>query len=339
MIIVAVCLLTNATNAENDDFQGQSYTFVSSATDLETALNFENDVGNDPLCMNIKIPFNAKQEANYVRFSHSTVMRISPFVKSPVDMDTVDATLMSRINNAGMGHSCTMTERITEDNTICHEYSSIDDPKTRLICFIADYKPNDYYNVILFVTTDDEFSYEKAEKIVSTAQFMLYYDFSDEPAENDEGIFTETQSDENNETTAENAENAFQTVSRKQRPMIPDEYGGYNIDQNSELLDVRFAVPAKWASDGHGIFMLGEEKVLEQNIIYSDSYGLLTDGFTVDMVSGREIKKVDEKYGDENDPYRYYIHTSMQSYDGVYQHGSCCEKRKAAVFVQRSSRL
>lgn len=135
-----------------------------------------------------------------------------------------------------------------------------------------------------------------------------------------EDIDVETQPDENNEPTAENAENTFQTVSRKQRPMIPDEHGGYNIDQNSELLDVRFAVPAEWTSNGYGIFMLGEEKVLEQNIIYSESYGLLTEGFTVDMVSGREIKTIDEKYGDENDPYRYYIHTSMQSYDGVYDH-------------------
>ncbi|MGN0554011.1 MAG: hypothetical protein ACI4I1_11540, partial [Oscillospiraceae bacterium] len=251
-------------------------------------------------------------------FSHSTVMKISPFVKSPVDMDTVDAALMSRINNAGMGHSCTMTEHITEENTICHEYSSTDDPKTRLICFIADYKPNDYYNIILFVTTDDEFTYERAEKIVSTAQFMLYYDFSDEPAETDTEIFTETQSAESNETLTENDESAFQTVSLKQRPIIPDEYGGYNFDQNAELIDVKFAVPAEWTADGHGLFMLGEEKVLEQNVVYSDSYGLLTEGFTIDMVSGREIKKIDEKYGDENDPYRYYIHTSMQSYDGVY---------------------
>lgn len=110
----------------------------------------------------------------------------------------------------------------------------------------------------------------------------------------------------------------FKKVSHKRQVMYPDEYGGYNIIADAELVDVQFVIPQNWSSDGYGLFTLGEEKVMEQNVVYPDSYGLMTEGFTVDMVSGREIKKLDEKYGGENDSYSYYIHTSMQSYDGVY---------------------
>ncbi|MGN0604505.1 MAG: M56 family metallopeptidase [Oscillospiraceae bacterium] len=110
----------------------------------------------------------------------------------------------------------------------------------------------------------------------------------------------------------------FKKVSHKRQVMYPDEYGGYNIIADAELVDVQFVIPQNWSSDGYGLFTLGEEKVMEQNVVYPDSYGLMTEGFLVDMVSGREIKKIDEKYGGENDPYSYYIHTSMQSYDGVH---------------------
>ncbi|MGN0600937.1 MAG: M56 family metallopeptidase [Oscillospiraceae bacterium] len=110
----------------------------------------------------------------------------------------------------------------------------------------------------------------------------------------------------------------FKKVSHKRQVMSPDEYGGYNIIADAELVDVQFVIPQNWSSDGYGLFTLGEEKVMEQNVVYPDSYGLMTEGFLVDMVSGREIKKLDEKYGGENDPYSYYIHTSMQSYDGVH---------------------
>lgn len=110
----------------------------------------------------------------------------------------------------------------------------------------------------------------------------------------------------------------FKKVSHKRQVMSPDEYGGYNIIADAELVDVQFIIPQNWSSDGYGLFTLGEEKVMEQNVVYPDSYGLMTEGFTVDMVSGREIKKLDEKYGGENDPYSYYVHTSMQSYDGVH---------------------
>lgn len=110
----------------------------------------------------------------------------------------------------------------------------------------------------------------------------------------------------------------FKKVSHKRQVMYPDEYGGYNIIADAELVDVQFVIPQNWSSDGYGLFTLGEEKVMEQNVVYPDSYGLMTEGFLVDMVSGREIKKLDEKYGGENDPYSYYIHTSMQSYDGVH---------------------
>ena len=50
---------------------------------------------------------------------------------------------------------------------------------------------------------------------------------------------------------------------------------------------------------------------MSQHVAYPDSYGIVTDDFKVDQVSGREVNIVDERYGGENDPWSYYIHTIM----------------------------
>lgn len=110
----------------------------------------------------------------------------------------------------------------------------------------------------------------------------------------------------------------LQQISLKRQVMFPDEYGGYNFIGSAEIVDLRFSVPKDWVADGYGLFMLGDKKMLEQNVVYPDSYGLMTEGFLTDMVSGREIQKIDEKYGGESDPYSYYIHTSMGAYDTHY---------------------
>lgn len=110
----------------------------------------------------------------------------------------------------------------------------------------------------------------------------------------------------------------LQQISLKRQIVFPDEYGGYNFIGSAEIVDVSFAVPDEWTPDGYGLFMLGDKKMLEQNVVYPDSYGIMTEGFLTDMVSGREIQKLDEKYGGESDPYSYYIHTSMEGHDTHY---------------------
>lgn len=110
----------------------------------------------------------------------------------------------------------------------------------------------------------------------------------------------------------------LQQISLKRQIVFPDEYGAYNFIGSAEIVDIRFSVPKDWVADGYGLFMLGDKKMLEQNVVYPDSCGLMTVGFLTDMVSGREIQKLDEKYGGDNDPYSYYIHTSMEDHDGVY---------------------
>lgn len=113
----------------------------------------------------------------------------------------------------------------------------------------------------------------------------------------------------------------FKKVSHKRQVLCPDEYGGYSIIADAELVDVQFVIPQNWSSDGYGLFMLGEEKVLEQNVVYPDSYGIMTEGFLVDMVSGREVKIIDARYGGENDPWGYYIHTIItDSYYGDFDY-------------------
>lgn len=110
----------------------------------------------------------------------------------------------------------------------------------------------------------------------------------------------------------------LQQISLKRQIVFPDEYGGYNFGGSAEIVDIRFSVSKDWVADGYGLFMLGDKKMLEQNVVYPDSFGIMTVSFLTDMVSGREIQKLDEKYGGDNDPYSYYIHTSMEDHDDVY---------------------
>lgn len=312
----------------------KAYTYISAVTDLENALKFERVDGDDPLCISIKVPNSAEEEEDFVRFSSNTVMYISPFVEIPIGIDAVDEAMIGAIND--MEKSCVLTEHNGE--IPCREYIIDDNGTVRWLCFVYENSDLNCGNIIKFVTTDDSFTYEKAERIVSTAHFMYYADFSDtenfnQPTEDipedvsdddvtDEPAYSLPANESPTLQTSDEFESEdfgnFKKVSHKRQVMSPDEYGGYNIIADAELVDIRFAVPKNWASDGYGIFMMGDKKVLEQNIIYSESCGLITEGFLVDMVSGREIKKIEEKYGGENDPYRYYIHTSMQSYDGVY---------------------
>lgn len=312
----------------------KAYTYISAVTDLENALKFERMDGDDPLCISIKVPNSSEEEEDFVRFSYNTVMYISPFAEIPIGTDAVDEAMIGAIND--MEKSCVVTEHNGE--IPCREYIIDDNGTVRWLCFVYENSDLNCGNIIKFVTTDESFTYEKAERIVSTAHFMLYADFSDtenfnQPTEDiPEDVSDDDVTDEPaysfpaNEVpplqTSDEFESEefgdFKKVSHKRQVMYPDEYGGYNIIADAELVDVQFVIPKDWAADGQGLFMLGDEKVLEQNVVYPDSYGLMTEGFLVDMVSGREIKKLDEKYGGENDSYSYYIHTSMQSYDDVH---------------------
>lgn len=319
---------------EDNNMPSKAYTYISAVTDLENALKFERADGDDPLCISIKVPNSAEEEEDFVRFSSNTVMYISPFAEIPIGTDAVDEAMIGAIND--MGKSCVVTEHNGE--IPCREYIIDDNGTVRWLCFVYENSDLNCGNIIKFVTTDESFTYEKAERIVSTAHFMYYADFSDtenfnQPTEDipedvsdddvtDEPAYSLPANEAPTLHTSDEFESEdfgdFKKVSHKRQVMYPDEYGGYNIIADAELVDVQFVIPKDWAADGQGLFMLGEEKVLEQNVVYPDSYGLMTEGFLVDMVSGREIKKLDEKYGGENDPYSYYVHTSMQSYDGVY---------------------
>lgn len=166
---------------------------------------------------------------------------------------------------------------------------------------------NDFFNVGDNVTV--EYSSEPVSDIgLEQPAYFLTMTLNDEPEDvSNDGVTDEPAIHTNS-----------QRISLRHRTMIPDEYGGYNFVENAEIVDVSFDIPDEWSPDGNGLFMLGDVKMLEQNVVYPDSYGLMTEGFLTDMVSGREIQKLDEKYGGESDPYSYYIHTSMEDHDGVY---------------------
>ena len=109
---------------------------------------------------------------------------------------------------------------------------------------------------------------------------------------------------------------SFKKISLPQDEMYPDEYG-YSIYADRSFVNISFMVPREWYSDGNGSFEYVDKTVMSQNIVYSDSYEMETKGFTVDMAYGSEISLLEEKYGDENSPWSYYAHISMDSYYGV----------------------
>lgn len=166
---------------------------------------------------------------------------------------------------------------------------------------------NNFFNVGDIVTV--EYSGEPVGNIgLEQPAYFLSMTLEDQP---------EDVSDDVPDEPINEPANSVRRVSLKHQVSVPDEYGGYSFNSSAEIVSVDFDIPEEWTADG-GVFMLGDKKVLEQNVVYPDSYGLMTEGFTVDMVSGRNIEVLEEQYGGESDPYSYYIRTSMQSYDGVY---------------------
>ena len=102
---------------------------------------------------------------------------------------------------------------------------------------------------------------------------------------------------------------SFKKISLTRDELYPDEYGGYSFYADSRFVNVNFMVPSEWYSDGSGSFEYNDKTVMSHHIVYSDSYDIVTEEFKTDMVSGLEVIISDERYGGENDPWVYYIHT------------------------------
>lgn len=271
------------------------YTYPLPATEPEAV----NEYG-----LNMELPFDAEEEEDCIRFSPNTVMRISPLVTGKADMTGIDKELADTISS--MGKECTVSRR----SPVCREYVVNDG--MRYLSFVLS-RNDELYSVIVFMTTDDGFTYEKAERIVSTAEIIGYGELTQETAAEDYTGYNNT----NTETNSDSTEGKYRIETVRTELSAPDE-GGYNFTDPREYVNSKFTVPEEWESDGHGLFMLGDKKMMSHYIVYPDSYDIATADFKTDIVSGREIKVLDERYGGENDPWSYYIHTTMDSYDGVY---------------------
>lgn len=279
-----------------DEYEPNKYfTYPLPATEPEAV----NEYG-----LNMELPFDAEEEEDCIRFSPNTVMRISPLVTGKADMNGIDKEFADTISS--MGKECTVSQR----SPVCREYVINDG--MRYLSFVLS-RNDEFYSVIVFMTTDDGFTYEKAERIVSTAEIIGYGELTQETAAEDYTEYNNT----NTETNSDSTEEKYRIETVRTELSIPDE-GGYNFTDPREYVNSKFAVPAEWEGDGHGLYMLGDKKKMSHYIVYPDTYDIATADFKTDLVSGREIKVLDEKYGGENDPYSYYIHTTMDSYDGVY---------------------
>lgn len=269
------------------------YTYPLPSTETETLFEY---------CINMELPFDAEEEEDHIRFSPNTVMRISPLVMGKADMTGIDKEFADTINSMGKEGT------VAEHSPVCREYVINDG--MRYLYFVLS-RNDDCYSVIVFMTTDDGFTYEKAEKIISTAEIQSYGELTQEAED-----YTEY-NNTNTETAADSTNEKYRTETVRTELSVPDE-GGYNFTDPREYVNSKFTIPAEWEGDGHGLFMLGDKKMMSHYIVYPDTYDIATADFKTDLVSGREIKILDERYGGENDPWSYYIHTAMDSYDGAY---------------------
>ena len=253
----------------------------------------------------MELPFDSENDKDYIRLPNDTEMRISGLYEGTADMNSIDEAIADAVSNAANKYN------ITEHSPTCHEFVS-DDGNTRYLYFVLS-KDGEYYSVISFRTDDDGFTYEKAQEIVSTAEIQNYGIITQEVEAEDYTEYNNT----NTETNSDSTEGKYRTETVRTELSAPDE-GGYNFTDPREYVNSKFTVPEEWESDGHGLFMLGDKKMMSHYIVYPDTYNIATADFKTDIVSGREIKVLDERYGGENDPWSYYIHTTMDSYDGVY---------------------
>lgn len=266
--------------------------------------------GNEPLFpseyyVNMELPFDSENDKDYIRLPNDTEMRISGLYEGTADMNSIDEAIADAVSNAANKYN------ITEHSPTCHEFVS-DDGNTRYLYFVLS-KDGEYYSVISFRTDDDGFTYEKAQAIVSTAEIQNYGIITQEVEAEDYTEYNNT----NTETNSDSTEGKYRIETVRTDLSAPDE-GGYNFADPRVYVNSKFTVPAEWEGDGHGLYMLGDKKMMSHYIVYPDTYDIATADFKTDIVSGREIKVLDERYGGENDPWSYYIHTTMDSYDGVY---------------------
>lgn len=95
--------------------------------------------------------------------------------------------------------------------------------------------------------------------------------------------------------------------------LTPDGYGCQRDEDNPAQLEVKFMIPQDWEMD-YSVASLDGEKIFEIGVPYPSEQGINYDNFKVDYGMGREITVHEEKIGTADDPFEYYIYSSVPDY-------------------------
>lgn len=95
--------------------------------------------------------------------------------------------------------------------------------------------------------------------------------------------------------------------------LTPDGYGCQRDEDNPAQLEVKFMIPQDWEMD-YSVASLDGEKIFEIGVPYPSEQGINYDSFKVDYGMGREITVHEEKIGTADDPFEYYIYSSVPDY-------------------------
>ena len=122
--------------------------------------------------------------------------------------------------------------------------------------------------------------------------------------------------DEITDNSTNTAMTAYSFVSQLH---IADEHG-YTPSNSEEYLKISYALPSDWEKSGSTASLDGK-KIFEMGVPYSENQGIDYDSFKRDDALGRDITVHEEKHGTDDDPFEYYISTSVSDYysdDGSY---------------------
>ena len=95
--------------------------------------------------------------------------------------------------------------------------------------------------------------------------------------------------------------------------LTPDGYGLQRDEDNSVQLEVKFMVPQDWKME-YSVASLNGEKIFEIGPPYPSEQGINYESFKVDYGMGREITVHEEKIGTADDPFEYYVFSSVPDY-------------------------
>lgn len=96
--------------------------------------------------------------------------------------------------------------------------------------------------------------------------------------------------------------------------LAPDGYGLQRDEDNYiKQLGVEFLIPQDWEME-YSVASLNGEKIFEIGSPYPSEQGINYDSFKVDYGMGREITVHEEKIGTDDDPFEYFIYSSVPDY-------------------------